>query len=104
MKIKFVSSEDLEWINHQYKTVGFVPSDLKKDKVAIVTPRILSETLWSIYLFSLQKPYTFVINSNWFWISKDFLSLHWIALLLSELLDANIIIENDNKETISSFH
>ncbi|PEA82580.1 GNAT family N-acetyltransferase [Bacillus pseudomycoides] len=36
MKIKFASSEDLEWINHQYKTVGFVPSDLKKDKVAIV--------------------------------------------------------------------
>ncbi|MBY0597642.1 GNAT family N-acetyltransferase [Bacillus bingmayongensis] len=37
MKIKFASLEDLEWINSQYKTVGFVPSDLKKDKVAIVT-------------------------------------------------------------------
>ncbi|WP_374192043.1 GNAT family N-acetyltransferase [Bacillus sp. XF8] len=37
MKIKFASLEDLEWINSQYKSVGFVPSDLKKDKVAIVT-------------------------------------------------------------------
>ncbi|WP_439741476.1 GNAT family N-acetyltransferase [Bacillus pseudomycoides] len=37
MKIKFASPEDLEWINSQYKSVGFVPSDLKKDKVAIVT-------------------------------------------------------------------
>ncbi|WP_459502984.1 GNAT family N-acetyltransferase [Bacillus sp. C1] len=37
MEIKFASSEDLEWINHQYKIVGFVSSDLKKDKVAIVT-------------------------------------------------------------------
>ncbi len=37
MGIKFASLEDLEWINHQYKNVGFVPSDLKKDKVAIIT-------------------------------------------------------------------
>ena len=36
MGIKFASSEDLEWINSQYKIVGFVPSDLKKDRVAIV--------------------------------------------------------------------
>lgn len=32
MKIKFASPEDLEWINSQYKSVGFVPSDLKKIK------------------------------------------------------------------------
>ncbi|KEK21665.1 GNAT family N-acetyltransferase [Bacillus gaemokensis] len=37
MGIKFASSEDLEWINNQYRVIGFVPSDLQKDKVAIVT-------------------------------------------------------------------
>ncbi|MBC6973076.1 GNAT family N-acetyltransferase [Bacillus sp. Xin] len=37
MGIKFASLEDLEWINCQYEDAGFVPSDLKKDKVAIIT-------------------------------------------------------------------
>ncbi|HEK9099020.1 GNAT family N-acetyltransferase [Bacillus pfraonensis] len=37
MGIKFATSEDLEWINNQYVSVGFVPSDLKQDKVAIIT-------------------------------------------------------------------
>lgn len=37
MGIQFATLEDLEWINDQYTSVGFVPSDLKQDKVAIIT-------------------------------------------------------------------
>ena len=31
------TSNDLEWINNQYDSIGFVRSDLKRDKVAIIT-------------------------------------------------------------------
>ncbi|TCJ82065.1 UNVERIFIED_ORG: N-acetylglutamate synthase-like GNAT family acetyltransferase [Bacillus cereus] len=37
MSIQLATSNDLEWINNQYKTIGFVPSDLKRDIVAIIT-------------------------------------------------------------------
>ncbi|MBJ8005291.1 MULTISPECIES: GNAT family N-acetyltransferase [Bacillus cereus group] len=37
MSIQLATSKDLEWINNQYKSIGFVPSDLKRDKVAIIT-------------------------------------------------------------------
>ncbi|HDR7518037.1 GNAT family N-acetyltransferase [Bacillus mobilis] len=37
MSIQLATSNDLEWINNQYKSIGFVPSDLKCDIVAIVT-------------------------------------------------------------------
>ncbi|MEH7460432.1 GNAT family N-acetyltransferase, partial [Bacillus sp. JJ1127] len=37
MGIQFATLEDLEWINDQYTSVGFVPSDLKQDNVAIIT-------------------------------------------------------------------
>ena len=31
------TSNDLKWINNQYDSIGFVRSDLKRDKVAIIT-------------------------------------------------------------------
>ncbi len=31
------TSNDLEWINNQYDSIGFVRSDLKRDTVAIIT-------------------------------------------------------------------
>ncbi|MED1410583.1 MULTISPECIES: GNAT family N-acetyltransferase [Bacillus] len=37
MGIQLATSNDLEWINIQYESIGFVPSDLKRDKVAIIT-------------------------------------------------------------------
>ncbi|MBE5106775.1 GNAT family N-acetyltransferase [Bacillus thuringiensis] len=37
MSIQLATSNDLEWINNQYESIGFVPSDLRKDKVAIIT-------------------------------------------------------------------
>ncbi|MGG0722398.1 GNAT family N-acetyltransferase [Bacillus mycoides] len=37
MSIQLAASKDLEWINNQYESIGFVPSDLKRDKVAIIT-------------------------------------------------------------------
>ncbi|CAM3888154.1 MULTISPECIES: GNAT family N-acetyltransferase [Bacillus cereus group] len=37
MSIQLATSNDLEWINNQYKSIGFVPSDLKRDIVAIIT-------------------------------------------------------------------
>jgi N-acetylglutamate synthase-like GNAT family acetyltransferase len=37
MSIQLATSNDLEWINKQYESIGFVPSDLRKDKVAIIT-------------------------------------------------------------------
>ncbi|PFM63466.1 GNAT family N-acetyltransferase [Bacillus cereus] len=37
MGIQLAISNDLEWINIQYESIGFVPSDLKRDKVAIIT-------------------------------------------------------------------
>ncbi|MBK5350503.1 MULTISPECIES: GNAT family N-acetyltransferase [unclassified Bacillus (in: firmicutes)] len=37
MSIQLATSKDLEWINNQYESIGFVPSDLKRDKVAIIT-------------------------------------------------------------------
>lgn len=36
MSIQLATSKDLEWINKQYESIGFVPSDLKRDKVAII--------------------------------------------------------------------
>ncbi len=37
MSIQLATSNDLEWINNQYKSIGFAPSDLKRDIVAIIT-------------------------------------------------------------------
>ncbi|OKA29592.1 GNAT family N-acetyltransferase [Bacillus cereus] len=37
MSIHMATSNDLEWINNQYDSIGFVRSDLKRDKVAIIT-------------------------------------------------------------------
>lgn len=37
MSIQLATSNDLEWINNQYDSIGFVRSDLKRDKVAIIT-------------------------------------------------------------------
>ncbi|HDX9628524.1 TPA: GNAT family N-acetyltransferase [Bacillus cereus] len=37
MSIRLATSNDLEWVNNQYKSIEFVPSDLKRDKVAIIT-------------------------------------------------------------------
>ncbi|MGN7233316.1 GNAT family N-acetyltransferase [Priestia megaterium] len=37
MGIKLASKNDLQWVNEQYSTIGFVPSNLERDKVAIVT-------------------------------------------------------------------
>ncbi|KAB2441137.1 GNAT family N-acetyltransferase [Bacillus luti] len=37
MGIQLATFQDLEWINKQYKSIGFVPSDLNRDKVAIIT-------------------------------------------------------------------
>ncbi|GAB6437069.1 GNAT family N-acetyltransferase [Bacillus cereus] len=37
MSIQMATSYDLEWINNQYDSIGFVRSDLKRDKVAIIT-------------------------------------------------------------------
>ncbi|KOP70791.1 GNAT family N-acetyltransferase [Priestia megaterium] len=37
MGIKLASKNELQWINRQYATIGFVPSNLERDKVAIVT-------------------------------------------------------------------
>ncbi|MGE7881902.1 GNAT family N-acetyltransferase [Bacillus sp. NPDC094077] len=37
MSIQLATSNDLEWITNQYESIGFVPSDLRKDKVAIIT-------------------------------------------------------------------
>ncbi|MDA1638534.1 GNAT family N-acetyltransferase [Bacillus cereus group sp. TH177-1LC] len=37
MSIQMATSHDLEWINNQYDSIGFVRSDLKRDKVAIIT-------------------------------------------------------------------
>ncbi|MDM5194035.1 GNAT family N-acetyltransferase [Bacillus hominis] len=37
MSIQLATSKDLEWINIQYESIGFVQSDLTRDKVAIIT-------------------------------------------------------------------
>ncbi|MGY1462539.1 GNAT family N-acetyltransferase [Bacillus toyonensis] len=37
MSIQLATYNDLEWINNQYESIGFVRSDLKRDKVAIIT-------------------------------------------------------------------
>ncbi|MED2729261.1 GNAT family N-acetyltransferase, partial [Bacillus thuringiensis] len=37
MSIQLATSNDLEWINSQYESIGFVRSDLKREKVAIIT-------------------------------------------------------------------
>lgn len=37
MSIQLATSNDLEWINNQYESIGFVQSDLERDKVAIIT-------------------------------------------------------------------
>ncbi|CAM3973766.1 acetyltransferase [Bacillus luti] len=37
MGIQLATFQDLEWINKQYESIGFVPSDLNRDKVAIIT-------------------------------------------------------------------
>ncbi|MEF7654786.1 GNAT family N-acetyltransferase [Bacillus thuringiensis] len=37
MSIQMATSNDLEWINNQYDSIGFVRSDLKRDRVAIIT-------------------------------------------------------------------
>ncbi|PEX94051.1 GNAT family N-acetyltransferase [Bacillus cereus] len=37
--MQLARSNDLKWINNQYESIGFVPSDLKRDKVAIITYR-----------------------------------------------------------------
>ncbi|EOV9529168.1 GNAT family N-acetyltransferase [Bacillus cytotoxicus] len=37
MEIRLAQKEDLDWVNHQYRSVGFVPSNLIQDRVAIIT-------------------------------------------------------------------
>ncbi|WP_257348539.1 GNAT family N-acetyltransferase [Pseudalkalibacillus decolorationis] len=37
MGIKLVTKNELKWVNEQYATIGFVLSNLERDKVAIVT-------------------------------------------------------------------
>ncbi|MBE7103798.1 GNAT family N-acetyltransferase [Bacillus cereus] len=37
MGIQLATPNDIEWINNHYESIGFVPSDLKRDKVAIIT-------------------------------------------------------------------
>jgi N-acetylglutamate synthase-like GNAT family acetyltransferase len=37
MGIKLATQEDIEWVNSQYKLAGFVPSEMKKEIIAIVT-------------------------------------------------------------------
>ncbi|MGZ7149088.1 GNAT family N-acetyltransferase [Bacillus sp. BC08] len=37
MSIQLAISNDLGWINNQYNAIDFVPSDLNRDKVAIIT-------------------------------------------------------------------
>ncbi|MBS9806215.1 GNAT family N-acetyltransferase [Bacillus toyonensis] len=37
MSIQLATSNDLEWINNQYESIGFVRSDLKRDTIAIIT-------------------------------------------------------------------
>ncbi|MDM5433740.1 GNAT family N-acetyltransferase [Bacillus hominis] len=37
MSFQLATSKDLEWINIQYESIGFVQSDLTRDKVAIIT-------------------------------------------------------------------
>ncbi|HDR4424250.1 TPA: GNAT family N-acetyltransferase [Bacillus cereus] len=37
MSIQLATSNDLEWINKQYDSIGFVRSDLNQEKVAIIT-------------------------------------------------------------------
>ncbi|MBG0961997.1 GNAT family N-acetyltransferase [Bacillus anthracis] len=37
MSIQLATSNDLEWINKQYDSIGFVRSDLNREKVAIIT-------------------------------------------------------------------
>ncbi|HDR8183873.1 TPA: GNAT family N-acetyltransferase [Bacillus thuringiensis] len=37
MSIQLATSNDLKWINNQYESIGFVQSDLERDKVAIIT-------------------------------------------------------------------
>lgn len=37
MNIQLATSNDLEWINNQYDSIGFVRSDLNRDMVAIIT-------------------------------------------------------------------
>ncbi|MED4953135.1 GNAT family N-acetyltransferase, partial [Bacillus cereus] len=37
MSIQLATSNDLEWVNNQYDSIGFVLSDLKRDKVSIIT-------------------------------------------------------------------
>ncbi len=37
MEIRLARKEDLDWIYHQYKSVGFVPSNLTQNQVAIIT-------------------------------------------------------------------
>ncbi len=37
MEIRLAQKEDLDWVNHQYRSVEFVPSNLIQDRVAIIT-------------------------------------------------------------------
>ncbi|MGE7863453.1 GNAT family N-acetyltransferase [Bacillus mobilis] len=37
MSIQLATSNDLEWINKQYESIGFVRSDFNREKVAIMT-------------------------------------------------------------------
>ena len=37
MSIQIATFNDLEWINNQYKSIGFITSDLMRDIVAIIT-------------------------------------------------------------------
>ncbi|HFK1762780.1 acetyltransferase [Bacillus wiedmannii] len=37
MSIQLATSNNLEWINKQYDSIGFVRSDLNREKVAIIT-------------------------------------------------------------------
>ncbi|MGW6148037.1 GNAT family N-acetyltransferase [Bacillus mycoides] len=37
MGIQLAIPNDIEWINKQYESIEFVPSDLSQDKVAIIT-------------------------------------------------------------------
>ncbi|WP_305452772.1 GNAT family N-acetyltransferase [Bacillus mycoides] len=37
MNIRLATYNDLEWVNNHYESIGFVPSDLTRDTVAIIT-------------------------------------------------------------------
>ncbi|WP_258168259.1 hypothetical protein [Paenibacillus sp. AR247] len=37
MGIRIATKNELQWVNEQYQKIGFVPSNLENEKIAIVT-------------------------------------------------------------------